>query len=273
MPYVVNGSRSNAARRARTAMFLTFVLLPLRGARAAPARSDLDRDYLPNASPGCLSVPNADQPNLDGDKVGDLCDDCPGSRPDIPVEPGINELIVDQFGCSLTQACPCFGPRGRQALWLRRSLYTRCIARAGRRFVRLGLITRAQRRAVLGAARGSTCARIHGRPGDVDGDGILGDGDGSGVVGDAPCKGGATKNCDDNCGTRRNPKQKDQDNDGIGDRCDPDRDGDGIRNLKDNCPFDANPGQDDEDQDGVGDKCDKCEDTPEDADADSRGCD
>ena len=55
---------------------------------------------------------------------------------------------------------------------------------------------------------------------DVDGDTILDDGDGSGAAGDAPCTGGATVNCDDNCPLVDNPDQKDADGDGAGDACD-----------------------------------------------------
>jgi len=54
---------------------------------------------------------------------------------------------------------------------------------------------------------------------DVDGDTILDDGDGSGTAGDAPCTGGATSNCDDNCPLVSNADQADEDNDGTGDAC------------------------------------------------------
>ncbi len=70
---------------------------------------------------------------------------------------------------------------------------------------------------------------------DRDTDGIPDDGDRSGIVGDAPCTGGATASCDDNCPGEPNPGQADtggvapEGSNGIGDACecgDVDDDGD-----------------------------------------------
>ena len=126
---------------------------------------------------------------------------------------------------------------------------------------------------------------------DFDGDGVLNDGNGDGQYANAPCTGGATVGCDDNCPGVPNPNQADADGDGVGDACDncpsvpnPDRfdhdrdglgdacdpcpananraagdsDGDGIPDCIDNCPGVANPAQQDYDLDGIGDDCDVC---------------
>jgi MYXO-CTERM domain-containing protein len=61
---------------------------------------------------------------------------------------------------------------------------------------------------------------------------------------------------DDNCPLSQNPTQADLDGDDIGDACDPDVDGDRYRNDEDNCPFEANAGQHDLDDDDIGDDCD-----------------
>ena len=74
---------------------------------------------------------------------------------------------------------------------------------------------------------------------DDDGDGVLDDGDGSGVDGDAPCTGGATEGCDDNCRLDANADQADLDGDELGDVCDDDTDNDGDPDSSDCAPDDA----------------------------------
>jgi hypothetical protein len=104
---------------------------------------------------------------------------------------------------------------------------------------------------------------------DTDGDGILDDGDGSLVFGDAPCVGGQTLSCDDNCVDDGNASQADADSDAIGDVCDAcpndplnDVDGDGDCGDVDNCPTIPNAAQQDLDMDGIGDACDACPNDP-----------
>jgi hypothetical protein len=85
-------------------------------------------------------------------------------------------------------------------------------------------------------------ASVAGLCWDPDGDSICGDGDVSTVRGDAPCGGGVTTGCDDNCPALANPSQANTDADEYGDACD-------------NCPFHPTGSLTDTDADGRGDAC------------------
>lgn len=91
---------------------------------------------------------------------------------------------------------------------------------------------------------------------DMDGDGILDNIDGKGILGADPCKDGNTFNCDDNCLIVANADQADLNNNGIGNACDPDDDGDGIPDVSDSCPLTLPADQTDTDGDGIGNTCD-----------------
>ena len=86
------------------------------------------------------------------------------------------------------------------------------------------------------SAIGARCVRELPGP---DGDHVPDDGDRSGTPGDAPCTGGETLWCDDNCPDVANPDQADTDGDLMGDACDPDDDGDGDPDVTDCASVDA----------------------------------
>jgi hypothetical protein len=147
-----------------------------------------------------------------------------------------------------------------------------CVRWHARRLRALAVIDGDERRALVAVARRSDCARDRGRPGDLDGDGVLDDGDESRLAGDLPCSGGVIAGCDDNCRHAWNPRQRDLDGDGRGDACDPDADGDGVANDEDRCPQHPDATNADGDDDGAGDACDRCPDTRPALDVDRRGC-
>ena len=239
---------------------------------------------------GRASSQTADPTDLDHDHIADAVEDqgCQGTMADVPSANGAFIEVIDPLGCSVSQRCPCYGPRLRDRSWNNRAEYFRCLRHFTRQFVHQNRLEATQGHDMLRIARDSTCGFRVGRPTDRDGDGIPDDGDGDPSTHNW-CTADDHVKCDDNCVSVRNPSQRNTNapksgeeadeprtND-LGDRCDPDIDGDGIKNKRDNCPYDKNgresDNQHDEDDDGVGDACDKCPGTPDNTDVDHRGCD
>jgi hypothetical protein len=224
---------------------------------------DGDFDNIDDGLDNCLAVSNPDQTDLDGDGLGDACDDdddgdtvldvndnCPTSS-----NSDQNDADHDGIGDACDQDADGDGLVGAD---------DNC-----------PLIANPGQMDLDGDGIGDLCDP------DQDGDAIREDGDGSGIAGDAPCTGGATTACDDNCPRLPNADQNDLDHDGIGNVCDTDADNDGVpedgdlsgvsrdhpcaagatTGCDDNCPTVANSSQADGDGDGIGDACDNNLDT------------
>lgn len=192
----------------------------------------------------CPTIYNAVQEDPDNDGIGDVCDEC-----DAVADPA----QIDSDGDGIGDACDTDADGDQvtdtfdNCVFLAPSLIFRTLNPLQADFDRDGV--------------GDSCDT------DSDNDGVQEEfGDGDPAVA-APCAGGATAACDDNCPFRYNPTQSDADGDAIGDACDvcpalpgisnTDNDRDGLGDVCDNCPTRRNIDQSDGDGDGIGNACDR----------------
>ncbi|NJL27173.1 MAG: hypothetical protein HC897_04430 [Thermoanaerobaculia bacterium] len=88
-------------------------------------------------------------PDSDVDGVGEIFDLC-------PLTPA-GELVEPATGCSIDQLCPCDSPFGSTQPWKNHGVYVLCVNRTARTFYELGLLTSAEKHAIIAAARASSC--------------------------------------------------------------------------------------------------------------------
>lgn len=90
--------------------------------------------------------PEPDNPDLDGDGVLNAGDRCPNTP---------SGALVDQYGCSIEQLCPCSGPRvgGTYA----KKGYSKCIKEQTKRLKKAGIITKTEAKTLSKAAKSSPC--------------------------------------------------------------------------------------------------------------------
>ena len=187
-------------------------------ASAPPFLSDIDGDDVADAADRCLTVPNADQADGDGDGTGDACDDRDGDGFGDLLDNCAGAANPDQFDADQDgtgDACP--GDRDGDGDLVGAD---NCID-------------------VANDDQADTDPAVNGIGDACD------DRDGDGPY-----------DAFDNCAGVENTDQADQDGDDLGDLCDPDRDEDGDANGADNCPTVPNPDQENADGDNVGDACD-----------------
>lgn len=192
---------------------------------------DSDGDGVIDALDNCPLRSNPGQEDLDGDGVGDVCDD------DIDGDGIPNEL--DQYptiNLHVGLACEYA------------TEFEIHITSAGNAI-----------RVPTDCGTGSTPIPGVDYRIDTDGNGMPDECDqactDAGMIADPDIDGDGLLNDQDNCPFNYNPDQSDIDNDGVGDVCDPDMDGDGIVNEEDNCLAVFNPGQEMSGNNGLGDAC------------------
>lgn len=107
----------------------------------------------------CPLVPNTDQADFDNDGQGDACDaDVDGD--------GVNDAedqclgtapgeVVNDDGCSIAQLAPC-----RYPVEENHGAYVSAVARTAENFLDLGLISEAEKDAIVAAAGASQCGHI-----------------------------------------------------------------------------------------------------------------
>ena len=179
---------------------------------------DRDDDGIVNAEDNCPNDGNADQADLDGDDLGDVCDldddgdSVPDTTDNCPVDDNGDQADLD--GDDLGDVCD------------------------------------------LDDDGDSVPDTTDNCPVDDNGDQADLDGDNLGDVCDLDDDGDLVPDTTDNCPVDNNSDQSDLDGDDIGDVCDSDIDGDSIPNAGDNCPINSNNNQADLDGDGQGNACD-----------------
>jgi hypothetical protein len=119
--------------------------------------ADDDNDTVADAADNCPLDPNTNQADADGDGFGNVCDaddDNDGviDAADLCV-PTASGQVVNADGCAIADLCPCDNE------WKNHGAYVSCVSKAADEFLALGLITGAEKNAIVSTAGKSQCGK------------------------------------------------------------------------------------------------------------------
>jgi hypothetical protein len=126
--------------------------------------ADDDNDGVPDGADNCPLAANPSQADLDGDGLGDACDadddaDGVADGSDLCAATPAGAVVDPASGCSIAQLCPCSGPRGSTEPWRNHGKYVSCTAKSAETFVGLGLLSGAEKDAIVSEAAQSSCGQ------------------------------------------------------------------------------------------------------------------